>query len=255
MHKSNTDIAENGGADLNYGHLDNVTLRALVNHIPGAIYRCKGDAFLSLVFISDEIVKLTGYPLHYFTGNRVDGFSKLVIEEDREMLRRTLQQALDKQEKFELEYRLINSKGELRWVYESGQGVYDAVEKISYVDGCMFDITKRKETEIALAISKVELNKLALVAQKTTNSVMITDANQYIIWVNDGYLKKSGYSFEEIKQKKIGYSHFGKGLDEEVEKRVRFALSSKKAFKEELLSYTKNGDKIFLEVDCHPLLD
>ncbi len=255
MHKANTDIAENGGSDLNYGHLDNVTLLALVNHIPVTIYRCIGDAFLSLVFISDEIVKLTGYPMHYFTGNRVDGFSKLVIEEDREMLIRTLQQALDKQEKFELEYRLINSKGELRWLYESGQGVYDAVEKISYVDGCMFDITKRKEAEIALAISEVEINKLALVAQKTTNSVMITDADQNIIWVNDGYLKKSGYSLEEIKQKKIGYSHFGKGLDGEVEKRIRYALSSKKAFKEELLSYTKNGDEIWLEVDCHPLLD
>ena len=255
MNMANADITGNSGSDLNDSHIDNVTLRSLVNHIPGVIYRCKGDEFLSLVFMSDGIVKLTGYPIQYFTANRVDGFFKLVIEEDREMLRRTLAKAIDNQEKFELEYRLINSDGEVRWVYESGQGVYDAMEKISYVDGCMFDITNRKETEIALAISEMEVNKLALVAQKTTNSVMITDADQNIIWVNDGYLNKSGYSLEELKQKKIGYSHFGKGLDGEVEKRIRFALASKQAFKEELISYTKNGNEICLEVDCHPLLD
>lgn len=136
--------------------LDITKLKALVNHIPGAIYRCRGDEHLSLEFFSDEIEKLTGYTVDYFMKNQATGYSQLVHKDDAAQLKETIHNAVITKEKFEIEYRIVKKDGEIRWVYESGQGVYDDEDKVDYIDGCIFDITRRKQTEAALAKSKDE---------------------------------------------------------------------------------------------------
>lgn len=250
MHTDADHIFNESGAGI-----DTAKLKALVNHIPGAIYRCRGDAALSLEFFSDEIEKLTGYPLDYFMKYKEYGYSNIVHREDVERLRTTIHAAVAEKEKFEIEYRIIKKDGEVRWVYESGQGNYDDGDKISYVDGCIFDITRRKNTEAALAKSKDEIKRLALVAHNTTNSVMITDADENITWVNEGYTRISGYTLEEVRGKKIGYSLIGPDVDDTMYQHIRLALAQKIPYKEEFQSYTKSGERIWLEVDCHPLQD
>ncbi len=230
-------------------------LRALVNHIPAAIYRCRGDASFTLEFFSDGVEKLTGYPVSYFLSDRISGYSKLIFPEDWQLLRSVMQEAMDKKERYETEYRIRHKTGEIKWVLETGKGVYDETDQLSYVDGCLLDITERKNAEAALAKTRDEVKRLALVAHNTTNSVMIADADENIIWVNEGYLKISGYTLEELLQKKMGYSLHGAGLDENVYRRMRNSIEAKMAFKEEFISHTKEGNQVWLEVDCQPLID
>lgn len=248
-------VNEQTSADGDHPELSVSKLKALVNHIPGAIYRCRGDESLSLEFFSDEIEKLTGYSLEYFTSNRDDGYSRLVYKDDKERLQQAMYHAVAEKEKFEIEYRIVKKNGEICWVHESAQGVYDDTDKVSYVDGCIFDINTRKQTESALARSEDEVKRLALVAHNTTNSVMITDADGYITWVNEGYTRISNYSLEEVRGKKIGYSLTGPGFDEKNQQLIQSALDNRLPFKEEFISYTKDGKPIWLEVDCHPLQD
>ncbi|MEO8173356.1 MAG: PAS domain-containing protein, partial [Sediminibacterium sp.] len=250
MHTDADDIFNEPDAEI-----DTAKLKALVNHIPGAIYRCRGDVMLTLEFFSDEIEKLTGYQHEYFMKNKENGYSNIVHHDDVDRQRNAIHKAVAEKEKFEIEYRIIKKDGEVRWVYESGQGIYDDDDKVSYLDGCIFDITRRKNTESALAKSKDEIKRLALVAHNTTNSVMITDADENITWVNAGYTRISGYSLEEVRGKKIGYSLTGPEMDPDNQLRIRRALDHKLPFKEEFLSYTKSGEGIWLEVDCHPLQD
>lgn len=230
-------------------------LRSLVNHVPGVIYRCRNDEQLSLEFFSDEIVKITGLPLEYFLNNRADGYSRLIHPDDLDRVRGTIHRAMNEREKFEIEYRLIRPDGDIRWVCETGQGVYEDEDKMSYADGFIMDITPRKKTEHDLRRSEDEVKRLALVAHNTTNSVMITDENGIIDWVNEGYTRVSGYTLQEVRGKKIGYSLHGPLHDENSEKLVLSALEHRLPFKEEFLSHTKSGDAIWLEVDCHPLYD
>jgi PAS domain S-box-containing protein len=239
----------------NLAGIDTAKLKALVNHIPGAIYRCRGDETLSLEFFSDEIEKLTGYPVEYFLRNKGHGYADIIHPDDADKLKETIHRAVAEKEKFEIEYRIIKKDGEVRWVLESGQGVYDAADKVSYMDGCIFDINRRKITEAALVKSKDEIKRLALVAQNTTNSVMVTDADENITWVNEGYTRISGYSLDEVRGKKIGYSLTGPDFDTSSYQRIREALDHKLPFTEEFCSYKKNGERIWLEVDCHPLTD
>lgn len=230
-------------------------LKALVNHLPGAVYRCRGDEHLTLEFFSDEVVNLTGYPIRYFQDNKTSGYAKLIYPEDLAQCRKRTKDAIARKEKYEIEYRIIHQDGSIKWVLETGQGVYDAFDQVSYVDGCIFDITQRKETEAALAKTRDEVKTLALVAHNTTNSVMIANANEEIIWVNKGYTQISGYTEEEIKGKKIGYSLNGPGCDPEVAARISHSLVNRIPYKETFISHKKNGEQIWLEVDCQPLLD
>jgi len=229
--------------------------RTLINHIPGVIYRCVGDEWLSLEFFSDEIVTLTGYPRAYFEQNRRDGYTKIVYEEDRVALKKKILHALAEKEKFEIEYRIVKKNGELCWVLERGQVVYEETNQVSYVDGCIFDIHYRKQTEEALRKSEDEVKRLALVAHNTTNSVLITDADERITWVNEGFTRISGYGLEEVMGKKIGYSLDGPEMDTENQQRIRYALDKRLPFNEEFISYGKNGKPIWLKVDCQPLFD
>lgn len=140
--------------------LDNQQFRQIINHIPGVIYRCFGDQWLSLEFFSDEITHLTGYPMEYFLNNRRDGYLNILHPDDREQLVQQMRYAIASKEKYEFEYRIICRDGTLRWVSERGQGVYDADSHVSYVDGCIFDITERKNTEAALEKSEDEVKHL-----------------------------------------------------------------------------------------------
>lgn len=231
--------------------LDSEKFRSLVNQIPGVIYRCLGDEFLSLQFFSDEIEKLTGYPVGYFLKNRKDGYMKIVHEEDRALVKQTINKAIAEKEKFEIEYRIVTKNSKTKWVFESGQAVYEAADQVSYVHGCIFDIGNRKQTEEALRKSKDEVKRLTLVAHNTTDSVMVTDAEENIIWINAGYTRISGYTLEDIQGKKIGYSL----VDPEMKQKIRLALDNKLPYKDEFLSYNRNGEAIWLEVDCQPLQD
>lgn len=235
--------------------INNENIRSLVNHIPGAIYRCRGDEFVTLEFFSDEIEKLTGYTVDYFMQNRKDGYSKLIYAEDRDTFKELIHRAIAEKTKYEIEYRIITKNGELKWVFESGKGNYDGDEQVVFIDGCIFDITRRKKTEEALADTKDEVRRLALVARNTTNSVMITDAEENIIWINEGYTRISGYTLEEISGKKIGYSLDNPGVDPEVRQKVRGLLDNKLPYKDEFMIFTKNGDPIWIEVDCQPMED
>ncbi len=235
--------------------IDDEKIRSLVNHIPGAIYRCRGDEDITLEFFSEGVERLTGYPMSYFMQNRVDGYSNLVYEGDREMFQQNDRKALMEKGRFEIEYRIVRIDGEVKWVFESGKVNYGNGEDEVFIDGYIFDITQRKKIEADLQKSEDEVRRLALVAHNTTNSVMVTDAEENIIWINEGYTRISGFSPEEIQGKKIGYSLLKEGGDMDAYARIRSFLDKKLPFKEEFISYTKTGEPIWLEVDCQPLQD
>ncbi len=228
---------------------------SLVNHVPGVIYRNIGDEDFSILFISNEIENLTGYPVSHFYENRKDGYSSLIYEDDISVVKSTIQKAIDKNEQYALEYRIKHKAGELRWVFERGQAVFEGDNQLSFLDGCIFDITDKKQVEAALAYSQDEVKRLALVAHSTTNSVMITDADENIIWVNQGFTRISGYTLDEVKGRKIGYSLEGPDADESAKKRLRHAIDNLLPFKDEFLCYVKNGGQVWVEVDSQPLFD
>jgi PAS domain S-box-containing protein len=46
-----------------------------------------------------------------------------------------------------VQYRIRNADGSQRWIYEKGQGIFDAAGDLKWLDGVIIDITERKRAE------------------------------------------------------------------------------------------------------------
>ncbi len=254
---TNTQSVINKTSDLtdNVRTILNQQLQKFVDHIPGVLYRFIADENYTIEFFSDGIEALTGYTSSELSINRRSGYNHLIFHDDLLMVDNAIELAIANKHKYEVEYRILHKDKEIRWVFERGGAVYDAEQNKTFIDGSIFDVTSRKKVEAALERSEDEVKRLALVAHNTTNSVLIADTNQQIIWVNDGFTRISGYTLEEIRGKKIGYSLEGPKVDQKTKIRLQYSLDNKLAFKEEFLSYPKSGNPLWLEVDCQPLFD
>jgi PAS domain S-box-containing protein len=105
--------------------------------------------------------------------------------------------------------------------------------------GTYLDITPRKQADR-------EIRKLATVAQKTDNAVIITDASGIVEWVNDGFTRISGYTLEEAVGHKPGTLLQGPGTDPAAVLRMRQAISRREGVDLEILNYTKDKKPYWL---------
>lgn len=102
---------------------------------------------------------------------------------------------------------------------------------------------------------KQELEKLALVASKTINGVVILDAEGKTEWVNDGFKRVTGYILSEVVGKFPGAVLAGEETDEVTLSRIKEKIKKDKPFSEEILIYRKSGEKAWLSLDITPILD
>jgi PAS domain S-box-containing protein len=94
-------------------------------------------------------------------------------------------------EPFELEYRFLLDSGESRWLVNKGRAQCDESGKPIRVSGISLDITGRKQAE-------EQLRKLAQAVEQSPASVVITNLNAEIEYVNEAFVRNSGYRPEEV---------------------------------------------------------
>jgi len=68
-----------------------------------------------------------------------------------------VQEGIEQRTPFVIEYRIITSNGEIRWLYEKGQGIFGKDETLLWLDGAVFDITERKQKEKDLNETAIDL--------------------------------------------------------------------------------------------------
>ena len=129
-------------------------MRTLVSNLPGIAYRCLNDSNWTMEFISDACFALTDYPATALTNNTEISYADIIHHNDQEQVRQFIQQALQNKEPFELTYRIITKTGQLKWVWEQGEGVFDNNGEIIAIEGLINDITEQKKTEMALQQAK-----------------------------------------------------------------------------------------------------
>ena len=129
--------------------------RTLVANIPGTIYRCMPRHPWHMLFISDGIRNLSGYPAEDFTGdNPRRTFAELMHPEDIEPIAENTARAIEERRPYVNEYRVIDGNGDTHWVYAKGQAIYGADGEPKYLDGTIFDISDRHRMEQELARAK-----------------------------------------------------------------------------------------------------
>lgn len=176
--------------------------RTLLENIPGVVYRCFLDEYWTMLFLSQEIQTISGYPASDFYNNQVRSFISIIHPEDRTKVREGIMQGVQSRQPYRLEYRLLRADGQERWVYEKGQGFWDERGQLQYLDGVFFDITERKRTEASLQQVNQQLQALLDYCPTPLN---IFDGNGYYHRVNQETVRLLGKSSEaEIKGRHFG---------------------------------------------------
>ena len=99
--------------------------------------------------------------------------------------------------------------------------------------------------------TEIHLERLAVVAQKTQNAVIITDDEGYIQWVNDGFTQLTGYEFDEIVGR-LGYLLQGEKTDPEMVETIRTTMWARKPFSGEIYNYKKDGTGFWMSISITP---
>ena len=100
-----------------------------------------------------------------------------------------------------------------------------------------------------------ESERLALIAKRTTNSVVVTDARRRITWVNEGFTRVTGYTSDEVLGKSPGRLLQFDATNAETITAMRRALVSGKAFRGMILNRGKHGREYWLDLDIQPYQD
>jgi PAS domain S-box-containing protein len=235
-------------------NLNHTQYISLIKNIPGTIFRRLNNTSKSIVFISNEIFKLTGYTTAHFLLNRTNGYERLIVEEDLALVKTSISKAINFSEPYEISYRIKHKDGQIKWVCERGQFVNDKNDE-AYIDGSIFDITAQITNQFELSKSKLEIKRLSLIAETTNNPVIITDTNENIIWINQAVTTITGYSETELIGKKMGFTIQENNNIPSIHKKFQDHIITKTSFKEEIYSTNKNGQLFCLEINCNPLHD
>jgi len=116
-------------------------------------------------------------------------------------------------------------------------------------------VSLAKQMTANLRAAEADAQKLALIASRTDNGVVLTDASGRVEWVNDGFGRITGYSLDEVRGRKPGSFLQGPATDPATVGRMREALRQGNGFKEEVINYHKSGRPYWLTVEVQPLRD
>ena len=122
-------------------------LSNLIGNLQGVVYRCRNDENWTMEYLNDEIFNLSGYHASQLVGNNELSFEDLIYPEDRDMVRESVEAALNYGERYTLEYRIITRQGKVKWVWEKGLGIRDEEGNYTFLEGFITDLTEIKENE------------------------------------------------------------------------------------------------------------
>jgi PAS domain S-box-containing protein len=133
-----------GREHLVYGRADqwdSERLRALIENVPGAVYRCAPDHEGAMTFISGHVESISGWAPAEFLGDAGRSYASIIHPDDRADVAAEVARASAERRPFVCEYRILTRGGATRWVRERGQAIRSADDQaVMFLDGAIFAI-------------------------------------------------------------------------------------------------------------------
>lgn len=221
-------------------------LTTLISNLPGMVYRCKYDSKMSMEFISDGSLSITGYSSEEFMSNSITYYD-IVHKEDKKNLLDQIGKAVVGKKTYQLVYRIITAPGFEKWVWEQGVGIYDDKKNPIALEGFIIDITEQRSAEEQLLL-------LSSALETADNGIMITDTEGSIVWVNSAFSKLTGYSSTEIFGQNARVLKSGKHSDE-FYNNLWETIKAGNSWQGEMINQRKDGTYYTEEMTITPVRD
>jgi PAS domain S-box-containing protein len=147
------------------------------------------------IYFSPRLRELLGYE-EGAIGNNIRSFDNLLHPEDHDRAMAEVQAHLKSRVPFNTEYRLRTTSGEYKWFSARGRAVWDDEGVAVRMAGSISDITRRKETELALNETLLRFRQLF---EHTEDAIFFFKPGTCdVIDVNLSAEKLYGYSKAEL---------------------------------------------------------
>ena len=202
------------------------------------------DLDANIIYANKKFTEITGYTL-----KEAKGKNPRILQsgEHPKEYYEDLWKTLLSGEIWEGEFLNKKKNGELFWENATITPVSDEKGKIVNYLAIKEDITKRKFTE-------KQLYKLSKVVEQSPNMILIADLDYEIEYVNETFVKISGYSAEEIIGRQFKLLKLAKANENEQQEFWQ-TLNSGNVWSGERVDKRKNGELYWQQVFINPIID
>ena len=146
------------------------------------------DVVENRVECSDRMYEFHGIPAGALDGG-FEGFAKLVHPDDQQLVHNGIRKALEGDQPFQLEFRVIRRDGSVRWLSNNARVLRDELGRPVRMLGATQDITDRKSWEEALRRSE---ERFRAMVEASPECVKVLAADGTILQMNPAGLSITG---------------------------------------------------------------
>ena len=112
-----------------------------------------------------------------------------------------------------------------------------------------------RQMTASLRATEAEARRLAMVASRTSNAVVIAGPEGRIEWINEGFTRQTGYALKEVRDRAPGSFLQGPATDPATRAAMSDGIRNGRGFHVEIVNYRKEGTPYWAEVEVQPLHD
>jgi len=127
--------------------------RTLAENIPAIVFRRFAALDNKMFVFNGMLESMTGYD----PCDIEQDFNRIILEEDLEGFKKTIETAVSTGKAYNAEYRIVHKGGDIRYFGEHGRPVLNAAGGVEYIDGVIFDETRKIMAEEKVKIVKKQL--------------------------------------------------------------------------------------------------
>lgn len=110
-----------------------------------------------------------------------------------------------------------------------------------------------KMSSAMLAEKEAESSKLAMVAERTDNAVILANHEGQIEWVNAAFERMTGWTLNEVRGLKPGSFLQGPLTDTQVANEMGVKVRAGEGFHTEILNYRRDGTRYWVDIEVQPI--
>ncbi len=169
-------------------------LTRLIDTLPGIVFICAHSPELPMQYLSQGCLEVTGYSQAELLQTEGICWNSITQPDDLARVLAVINVAIAQQQPYEVEYRIHTKRGQEKWMWEKGNGIFNQHQQILHIEGYITDITPHKQAEADIKGAEARWRSLI---QNSSDLITILAADGTIRYHSQVLETMLGYRPEE----------------------------------------------------------